>query len=99
MVADYIPWLGRIRAGLVAERRCLVADGSDYLIGPVVESLGLVEVTAVRTIDFADPLVRRGCEQYLSEQYLGAALLYPLGLVSGEEPYGCLPAAGIEEFG
>ena len=84
MVCDYTLWLGRIRDGLPAERRCLEVDGCDYLIGPVVESLGMAEVSTVRTIDFADPQVREVCERYLLEQYLGAAALYPLGPVPAE---------------
>lgn len=84
MACDYTRWLGWIRGGLPAERRCLAVDGCDYLIGPAVESQGLAEVSTIRTIDFADPQVREACERYLLEQYLGAALLYPLGPVPAE---------------
>ena len=87
MACDYTAWLGRIRAGQWVERRCLVADGSDYRVGPVVENSGLGEVSTLRTIDFADPLVRQACEHYLWEQYLGAALLSPPGMAPSVLPY------------
>ena len=49
----------------------------------------------LRTIDFTDALVRKLCEQYLSGQYLEAALLYPPGLVSSV-PGQCLEPKPVE---